>query len=603
MHSYMQEKAICHIKGPARVLAGPGSGKTFTIIQRLHHLTNHHHIPAQQILCITFTKAAALEMQERYQKQIIETNTKENSCVCFGTVHSICYHILKESDEFHQYSLVKESGKRKLLEMLLIQKGLNESDNYSVISELLFAVSRKKNGISHQVDMQNVPFDEIYYEYTQALSERKLLDFDDMINCTYHLLLRNEQLRTAWQKRFTYVIVDEFQDINRIQYEIIKLLAMPENNLFVVGDDDQAIYGFRGALPDIMKQFLSDFPYASELYLTENYRSCEKIVSFAGKIILQNRNRIPKHILSQKSGGTVHIYYEETRKEEELRLLSDINQLDKKNLFQSAVIVRTNIEAIQYIRLFKSHHIRIKEQLQKKSPLCFEHFIKKDFEAFLRFCKEGHKRIDFLQIMNKPELFLSRQALVSETVHLNELITYYKGSPEITKNIMQLFQKLESAKTMSFSVAIRYFRNIIGYDNYLKEHAKNRQEYEEYVRIADELQKLCKKQIPNERCDGFWQRMEQEYSEMIKNDETYIIKEGLSVITMHGAKGLEFKHVFLPDVNEGVIPSKQCKTNEDIEEERRLLYVAVTRAKETLSIYYTRERGRSPSRFIDALIV
>ncbi len=594
MLSFMQQNAICHTKGPARVLAGPGSGKTFTIIQRLNYLINTLSVSPDEILCITFTKASAIEMQQRYQMQMTITDT---GSVCFGTVHSICYHILKESGKFRQYSLIDESKKRKLLAMILQNKGLYDYNNFTIISEFLYAIGRKKNDLPYRED-NSIPakeFEEIYQEYLQALCERKLFDFDDIINNALLLLTTNETIREKWQHQFSYLMVDEFQDINHTQYQLIKLLAMPQNNLFVVGDDDQAIYGFRGAAPDIMKQFEKDFPDAGLLYLTENYRSKEAIVALAEKIISENQNRIPKRLIPKKQGGIVNICYEETRKAEEAKLIYDILN-SKEIISQSALIVRTNIEAMQYTGLLKAHRIPVKERIPLPGTLSKEHFIKEDFMAFLRFCKEGRKRIDFMKIMNKPERYLSRQALISEVVTQKDLLAFYKNNAQMQEKIKQLFVHFQKAESMSFSMSIRYFRNVIGYDTYLKECASSQMAYEEFIRVADELQLLCKKQKNRESCESFFKRMEQE---SVHDTSKATDSDGISVITMHGAKGLEFLQVFLPDVNEGVIPAKRCKSIESIEEERRLLYVAVTRAKNNLYIYYTKERGRNPSRFIN----
>ena len=597
----MQQNAIRHTMGPARVLAGPGSVKTFTIIQRLHFLINSFHIPPKQILCITFTKAAAVEMQNRYQSQIENIDINISESVSFGTVHSICFRILKESGKFLHYSLIQEPLQRQLVEQLLLNKGVPEYNNFAMITEILHAFGRKRNGLPYREEdcLPKEQFEEIYREYTIALTERQLLDFDDIIIKTKDLLIQNEATRKKFQNRFSYIIVDEFQDINETQYEVIKLLSLPRNNLFVVGDDDQAIYGFRGGLPNIMKHFEEDFPETKAYYLTYNYRSCEKIVSFAERIISKNTNRIPKHFIPKKEGGFVNIYYEETRKEEEITIITHLKGLQQKVLESSALIVRTNVEATQYIRLLQTHQIPVKDYSEKTKNQHLYHFIKQDFEAFLSFCKEGRKRSDFIKIMNKPEKYLSRQSLVNEKVTIQELLNYYRNNQKMQITIKQLFERLQKAENMSFSMAIRYFRNIIGYDNYLKSYSKNTQEYEEFLKIADELQLLCKFQKGNESCKSFWQRIEREYENLNTESKKAIVKNGISVITMHGAKGLEFSQVFLPDVNEGIIPSRQCHSKESIEEERRLLYVAVTRAKEALSIYYTKERGRRPSRFLD----
>lgn len=605
MHnSRQQQKAICHTYGPARIIAGPGSGKTTVIIQRISYLVHHIHVPPEQILCVTFSKAAANEMQERYHLYMKNNKKEATENVCFGTVHSICYHILKESGKFRNYSLIQESHKRKILEILLQNKNIHCENEYDVISELLNDISRKKNGLTyHKVDFLSADvFEELYQEYQTELSERHLFDFDDMIKSTYDLLSTYKILLNKWQKRFIHVIVDEFQDINFIQYQVIKLLSLPQNNLFVVGDDDQAIYGFRGALPDIMSKFINDFPDAANLFLTENYRSRQKIVQLAGRLISKNKNRISKDIFTQKGGGEVSIHFRKSLKDEEIKILTDIQCLETKLLQDSAIIVRTNRDVRRYNHLLETHHIPIKGYNHLSSNNIFEHFICKDFESFLLFCKEGYHRNDFLKIINKPEMFLSSRAFTEEIVTLTKLLQFYKNNPEMQTKIKQLFYHINKAANMSFAMAIRYFRKIIGYDNYLKNNAVHDLQYQEYMKVADTLQNLCKQQKEGEQSNDFWMRMKSDTTDIEQVNSLSISNNnntsGISILTMHGAKGLEFTHVFLPDINEGIIPGKQCVSDESIEEERRLLYVAVTRAKDAISVYYTGERGRKPSRFI-----
>lgn len=590
--SDMQNKAINHLSGPARILAGPGSGKTFVIIQRICFLINQHYIPPEHILCLTFTKAAAFEMQRRYQNE-----KKEN--VYFGTIHSICYHILKDSGEFRQYSIISELNKRKYMLHILENKGFKE-DDFWMATDILSAVSRKKNRLPYRMQelMERHLFEEIYIEYQKMLLERNLFDFDDMLEKCYCLLKRKESLLRKWQQQFKYILVDEFQDINMLQYEIIRLLAFPQNNLFVVGDDDQSIYGFRGALPDIMMRFVQDYPDAEQLFLTENYRSGNNITVFANQMISKNRNRLGKIFLSKIAGGEVRICYSASRREQEECLIADIKRLSSKACIESAVILRTNREVKQYTALLHKNGINVKENCKKYENL-FQHEIAKDMRAFLCFCKEGCKRFSFLKIMNKPEHFFSEQALTEDRVSCELLKTYYQNNREMQNRVEKLFKQYEKVSDMSFYAAIRYFRKIIGYDSYLKEKAKNNQEYETYMRIAEQLTHAMKQHTEAEDSDAFFERMESLYSGCAKDT----LKEtGISVITMHVAKGMEFETVFLPDINEGVIPDRQCKSAEDLEEERRLLYVAITRAKQSLYIYYTRERGRAPSRFIKEFI-
>ncbi len=595
--SDVQLKAICHVSGPARVLAGPGSGKTFTIIQRLSYLVNEIKISPEQILCITFTKAAAYEMQSRYQS-LTDVKEGQEHDVVFKTIHGICYQILKESGEYRNYSLISELNKRKIIETVLKNKGLFKELSNGIATELLDAVSRKKNAMSYLADalICEDMFDDIYKEYQLMLQDRKLLDFDDLITECNKLFMSKSACLKKWQERFGYILVDEFQDVNQTQYELIKRLALPQNNLYVVGDDDQAIYGFRGAMPSIMRHFKEDFPNARELFLSENYRSGNKIVEFAGEVIRKNKQRIEKKIVCKKTGGIINIVCKDTEREEEIKLIEDINKLTEKERSNSAVILRTNREVLRYRTLFAENNIKTKENMKKETNL-FAHFIAQDMKAFLCFCREGYKRCDFLNIVNKPEMFLSCRGVVNECVTEKELMQYYSKNMDMQKKIKRLFVHYKKIENLQAKSAVRYIRKVVGYDAYLKEKAHNIHEFNEYIKIAEQLMMIMAEHHTGEKIQDFFDRMEKKYRGEFKDYENND-KTGISVITMHSAKGLEFDAVFLPDLNEGVMPGRQCMNQESVEEERRLLYVSVTRAKKYLMIYYTKERRRKPSRFI-----
>lgn len=596
----MQQKAVTHVRGPAIVIAGPGSGKTFTVIQRILYLICNSGISPDKILTITFTKAAAMEMQQRYQKEAKENPilSKYRETVRFGTFHSVCYHILKDSGTVRGFSLIKESEKRKILGILLQNGNAGQDLDYDRITDVIDSISRRKNGVSAGLPagLTGEQFEKLFQDYEEMTGQQRLLDFDDMIAKCLSALRADPVFCRSWQERFSHILVDEFQDINEPQYEVVKLLSAPSFHLFAVGDDDQSIYGFRGAVPKIMKTFTQDFPDAARLFLTENYRSKSRIVGLADQVICQNKDRFLKTMLSIREGGDILCRYRETRKEEEKQILSDIGRLSEKEIADSALIVRTNLEAFQYGAMLRENGISIRQELKAFDPLC--HFIMEDYMAFLRFCREGHRRRDFLKIMNKPNLYLSRQALTEEAVTREGLLAFYRNNRDMQEKIHKLFERFKIASGLSPTLAVRFFRKVMGYDGYLGKKAKDRQEAERFEQIAQELQELMRKMFPGEKADEFRSRMAQEKEESKKDK---ILRPGISVITMHGAKGLEFSSVFLPDLNEGVIPGRNAHSPETVEEERRLLYVAITRAKDSLYLYYTRERNRKLTRFLEGI--
>lgn len=599
--SKIQNQAIMHLQGPAEVIAGPGSGKTFTIIQRILYLINHCQISPDKILVITYTKAAALEMKERYEKAISE-HAKGNidGNVHFGTFHSVCFHILQQSGKCSSKSLIKELDRRELIHILLGNMGLGEKSSYDIITTILNEISRLKNipqdtAIRDLGDVSTEEFQEIDIAYNKYLKEQSMIDFDDMIGECLQLLTNNSDICRRYQEQFAYILADEFQDINVPQYQILKLLSLPRNNLFVVGDDDQAIYGFRGATPGIMKQFMLDYSEANQFMLTENYRSGKEIVTLAKNMISRNKERFHKEFQPVRMGGQIVFECFDNRQLEEEQLIQNLSQLDHDQIDHSAIILRTNLGAMQYSELLQNAKIPIKG-MRVSGQTIFGSFILEDIQAFMSFVYLGNKRGDLIRFMNKPNKFFSREALTEELVVKGQMEQYYKNNSEMCRKVELFYSQLMLAEKVRPDLAVSLFRNTIGYDNYLREKAVDLKQESVYLRQADQVQEVLKGYIPGTDLKLFI-RQEERKRGMGKNDS--VTKEGIRILTMHSAKGLEFDRVYLPDVNEGIIPGKKCITEAALEEERRLLYVAITRAKDSLTIYYTKERNRKISRYLD----
>ena len=601
-----QQLAVLHKDGPMLVLAGPGSGKTLVITERTKYLMNEYQIPEDKILVITFTKAAANEMKERFLADIKKGLTKVN----FGTFHGIFFTILKHAYHLNASNIVREDVRVQYLKDVIHHLNMEYEDEKELIADLFSEISLVKG---NQMELSNYysvhcsdeTFRTIYTEYNSRLRKSNLIDFDDMLLLCHQLLTERQDLLALWQNKYQYILIDEFQDINKVQYEIIRMLAAPRDNLFIVGDDDQSIYRFRGAKPEIMLQFPEDYPQCKRIYLDKNYRSTANIVEAAHLLVLNNESRFQKEVSATIGNGKeIEIHNFETLALENQMLCEEILKLNKEGivLADMAILIRTNMGSGAL--LYKLMEYNIPFRMRDSLPNLFEHWITNDIISYIKIAKGRTDRSLYLQIMNRPKRYISRDCFDTPEVDYEAVKDYYEDKNWMLERLEQLEYDLAILAGMSPYAAINYIRRGVGYEDYLKEYADIRKiKGEELIDILDELQESAR---------GFktfeeWFAHMEEYKEELKrqaadnkNDKT----DSITIATMHSSKGLEFLVVFIVDVNEGITPHKKAVLTADLEEERRLFYVAMTRAKEYLYILSAKERYNKVmqnSRFIDEM--
>lgn len=602
-----QEKAIRHNKGPMMLLAGPGSGKTYTMTRRVQALIEQHHVNPANILVVTFTKSAAREMKERFGK-LCQSSSMEKDCgqVTFGTFHGIFYGILRHAYGLSGKNILSEERKYEMLREIVYHQKMVVDDEKELFEGLVQEISEVKNNrisLEHYYS-KNCPdevFRAIYTSYVTACSQARLLDFDDMLLYCYDLLDQRKDILAGWQKRFQYILVDEFQDINKLQYDIVKMLAAPQNNLFIVGDDDQSIYAFRGAKPEIMMHFPKDFPTVQTELLPYNYRSTGQIVEAAGKVIACNQRRFKKKIHTDNEEGKPPVIMGfDTGKEEENYLKDCIVKAEKEGCAyeEMAVLYRTNSGARFLVDVFMEYQIPF--QMRDSLPNLYEHWIAKNMISYMKLAMGDRSRKEFLQVMNRPNRYISRDALEDAQVSFEALRWHYEDKEWMCDRIDKMEEDLNILKNMTPYGALNYIRHGIGYEEYLKLYASYRKlKMEDLHEVLEELADSAK----GYKTFGEWFIHIDEYTEKLKEQakKQDSQKQGVVISTLHSVKGLEFDKVFLMDVNEGTIPYHKAATESDIEEERRLFYVGMTRARKELYMFYVKERHEKalePSRFL-----
>ena len=576
-----QQEAICFGAGTMLVLAGPGSGKTAVITQRIRYLVEERHITPSDILTITFTKAAALEMKRR-ACQICRG--AENAV--FGTFHSVFFQIIRSSSKFQNYSIMTEQQKLQILRPLLKGKKLDCVQMSSFCEQFLSDLSfykntgREREEKAGQNQAEQMQLHELRQAYEQCCRKRWLLDFDDILIYCHRLLTEDSGLRDRWENRFRYILIDEFQDINDVQYQIIKLLSANYENLFVVGDDDQAIYSFRGADPSYMHRFLEDYPKSRQVKLNINYRCGDRILALAARSIAHNKYRFEKEIKAGNSGENRVIATCFQNRAEELSFLTE-EILTHRNEGLTAILVRTNRMAEQVSEA--CFRRQIPYQMREKKQDFYAQKCVVEVLSVIRFVAEGRNRSDFMAFMNKPVRYINREMLQKETVDLWALLEEYREDPEQCRIIQKLQQDLAMVEMLDPFGAISYIRKVMQYDCCLSPGETGEKEKE----ILDELLERCREFHSHTaflaHIAAYRSKLEQESNrKQPEADQGNAKRNPVQIMTYHGSKGLEFDTVFLPFLNSGDVPHGRNLSTMELEEERRLFYVAVTRAKKSL---------------------
>ena len=601
-----QAQAIQHTDGPCLVLAGPGSGKTLTIVNRVKYLIEKQKVRPEEILVVTFTRFAAAEMKSR----LCLVMGKRDLPVTVGTFHGIYYGILKWAYRMNQENILSETEKYQILRGVINKERMEIFDEEDFIQDIVAEIGKVKNNriplgefVSEKCSAD--AFRNIYRNYERHRKELKKIDFDDMLVLCYELFRSRPDVLAQWQKKFRYVLIDEFQDINRIQYDVIRMLAQPENNLFVVGDDDQAIYGFRGADSELMLGFGKDFPDAKQILLGMNYRSTANIVQNSLKLIENNVERYSKKLEANREGGScLHIQEVKDPVEEAEYVLEEIQKCKENGIKEEeiAILFRVHTDARAVVEAMVERKIPF--QMKEHLPNIYEHFIAKDIMAYFRLATGKRRRQDFLQVMNRPKRYLGRDSVSGSQVSFEDMRKFYCDKDWMIDRIDQFEWDVKMLMKMAPYAAIQYIRKRIGYDDFLKEyaftHQINRSDLNE---VLAEIEEAAKAFSSVEE----WFAHVEEYTETlkVKEKERNRPRPGVRLMTIHASKGLEFKQVFLIAANEGRIPYQKAKTDKEIEEERRLFYVAMTRAKDFLKICYVKiKNGKevTPSRFVDELL-
>lgn len=608
--NHAQTEAVAHNKGPCMVLAGPGSGKTLTIAKRIEYLIMKHKVRPEEILVITFTKYAAWEMKNRTRSIC----GPSSYAVTFGTFHGIYYGILKWAYRLNQSNLLSDEEKYRILREILPgidwdqEPEADEEKDY--LQELAIEIGNVKNNCMDIEEYEPVKyttekFRKLYKTYEETKKKYRKIDFEDMLIQCRDLFMKRPDILKKWQEKFQYILVDEFQDVNQAQYDVVRMLAAPQDNLFVVGDDDQSVYGFRGAKPGIMMEFMKDYPKARQILLDVNYRSSGYIVKGALRVIGNNKIRFEKKIEAfRKPDETVHVQEVKDPVQEAEYVLERIREYREKGVSytEMAVLYRTNVDARAMSELMTEYQIPfvMKEHLNN----IYEHFIALDMISYLRLSQGEYDRKYFLQIANRPNRYLTRESMKTGNVSYESLRRYYRDKDWMVDRIDQLEWDMKMICDKTPYAAIQYIRKRMGYDEFLKEYAAYRKiSSEDLFAVLEEIWQNSK---------GYgtikeWFEHIESYGKMLKEqNKKNGEKEGVNLMTMHAAKGLEFDTVFVIEANEGSCPYKKATADEEIEEERRLFYVAMTRAKRKLVISYVKEKNGKdllPSRFVSELLL
>lgn len=592
-----QEEAIMHRDGPAMVLAGPGAGKTYVITNRVKALIDEYGVKPEQILVVTFSKAAAVEMKERFEM----LTGGQRLPVRFGTFHSVFFQILRLAYHYEVKDIATPALKYRFLEETLNETGYEVDDKKEFLSDIEKEISRAKGeGIEIDCYFSSACsaeiFQKMYRGYQEKLQRHRCLDFDDMVVYTYQLLKEREDIRRRWQAQFRYLLIDEFQDINRLQYETVCMLAEPENNLFIVGDDDQSIYGFRGAKPGIMLSFPKRFPDTKQIVLGVNYRCSDEIMKAAERLIGKNNERYEKHIVANKGKEQpVHMKKCENLPDEAEKIVAQIQMYQKEGIAyqEMAVLFRTNMQMRLLAGKLMEHGVPF--TMRENLPNLFDTWMAKDIMCYLQLALGNRSREKFLKIANRPVRYLSRTAFTEPEVSFDKLRAYYavKNQEWMEERIWNFEYDLKNLASLSPYAAIHFIRKGIGYDEFLKTYADERNvNADDWFDVLDEMQEMArdKKSIPEFL--SFVENYGDTLEEMRQEQKKQQVKEepGVSLMTMHASKGLEFPVVFVPTLNEDIVPYRKAVQEGNLEEERRMLYVAMTRAKTYLHLSFVKER-------------
>lgn len=589
-----QIQAVHHTEGPCMVIAGPGAGKTAVVTERVWYLTREKGIDPEHILVITFTRAAAAEMESRYLKR-----SGKKDGVTFGTFHSVFFQILRQEYGFTADGILKDGERLNLLSAVLRRLYPELDFDAEILNGLLAEISRIKN---NRLDPEKSTFGgnqirlgEVIARYEQEVEHSGRLDFDDMLVMTYRLFIKKPEVLKKWQERYQYIMVDEFQDINQVQADTVYLIARPRHNLFIVGDDDQSIYRFRGARPEIMLEFAKNFKAVKTVKLEVNYRSEEAVVRAAGAVIRHNKARYAKKIRAGKKGGgevVIRRFRDEIEECEETAELIRKTEKEGVPLDRIAVLVRTNHGALQVLSTFVERGIPF--VTRDKVPNIFRHFVCRPLFGYLNYVTGIRTRENFLKFMNCPNRYIRREDLKLPTVDLQQLASELSKDPErnwMGKRMEQFEAQLQLlAQLKSPFAMINYVRKGLGYDAYVREEAENKgRDAEELLNVLDAVQESAREY----KTISDWYAHIAAYTK--KLDDTLrergeIPKGKVMVSTLHASKGLEYDTVFILDVNERILPHEKSTDAESIEEERRMFYVGMTRAIRKLHLFSVSER-------------
>ncbi|CEN90490.1 MAG: ATP-dependent helicase [Paeniclostridium sordellii] len=610
-----QKDAVLHINGPCMVLAGPGSGKTRVITYRILNLVLNNDINPKNILAISFTKASSMEMKNR---ALSLSNDRRLNSVNYGTFHSVFFRILRFFEKYELDCILDEKNKKFAIKGILKNLNVENAEDEDTILGVINEISYVKNELMDKIDFDSEiltsdEFCRVYNMYEEYKESIKKIDFDDMLIKTYNLLKQNKQILDRVRSVYRYILVDEFQDINKVQFEVIKLIASPNNNIFVVGDEDQSIYGFRGSRPDFLLEFEDYFKGSKKYVLDINYRSKKDITDIANKLIQNNENRYEKSIKCDREHKGIVKYINTEDAEEEAKFIAkDILSKCEDNCTNYddfAVIYRTNIQSRALVDAFMDMHIPF--VVRDSIVTIYDHWVARDLLAYLRLGIDTTLSEDWIRIINKPFRYISKDSikLASEDRDfIGALINKANLHPKQVKTLNDLEIDLSYLKTLSPKNAISYIRTSLDYDRYVLDYCSNRKiKPTGLIEILNELESSS---THFKTINEYLEHIEKVKSEIVESRNNKN-SEGVIFTTMHSAKGLEFPYVYIIGANEGTIPHEKSydieddkKRKEAIEEERRLLYVGITRAQDELYISSPKNKyGRKvfQSRFIDEI--